>query len=374
MDEEEEYEFLQFHKILLKWLGLWPRGNELEHPTFLSKLRLITFPILFIPSSIPLVMDCIMMVGDEELTTIIQALIALVCIVGEHYMVICFLANRNGTVKLVSRVKDFQKFSDLEGMIKTDKTAILHAKILLFYSTVGVVMYVSMPLLSIQHCEDNKTRSMREWGIPCGLVSRVRQPFRFDYSPVYELMYLHQILLVSLVTWVIIMLTMLQCGVLSHAIHHLKKLRVLILELGTLDRSEMEKRALFCIRYHIEIIEFCDNFNTVFSSQMLMHISLTSFVISILGFQLLVVNTADFIRFTLHLHSTSSTGVGSDAYTTDWYKGSVRLQNDMRMIIMRSQKPVTLNAMKLSHMSLTTFLSHEFSLLVLHTFKQSKIC
>lgn len=106
---------------------------------------------------------------------------------------------------------------------------------------------------------------------------------------------------------------------------------------------------------------------------MLMHVTLTSVVISVLGFEILVVNNVtDSIRFTLHLLGwfvllflicfygqrliDQSTYIANGAYETLWYNCPVHVQKDIRMIIMRSQKPLTLNALNIGVMSFATFL------------------
>lgn len=104
-----------------------------------------------------------------------------------------------------------------------------------------------------------------------------------------------------------------------------------------------------------------------------MHITLTSFVISVLGFEILMVNNlTDSIRFSLHLLGwfvllflvcfygqkliDESTGIAEDVYSTMWFNSPVAVQRDVMMVLMRSQKPLTLNAINMGVMSFATFL------------------
>ena len=51
-----------------------------------------------------------------------------------------------------------------------------------------------------------------------------------------------------------------------------------------------------------------------------------------------------------------SFGVAADAYSIRWYNYTVKVHRDVHMIVMRAQRPLTLNAINLGTMSAATFL------------------
>jgi hypothetical protein len=81
-------------------------------------------------------------------------------------------------------------------------------------------------------------------------------PFRFDYSPLAELVALYEITICILVTTVIIVITMLICGVLMHTTAQLGHLKGMILEMSSVtDRDVLEGRMRLCVKYHTAIVE-----------------------------------------------------------------------------------------------------------------------
>jgi len=152
-------------------------------------------------------------------------------------------------------------------------------------------------------------------------VVRSYFPFKFDYSPVFEIVFVHQIYTCTMVSVVVLVLTMLFCGFLMHIVNQLKHLRVLIARLKNVPPEKFERKLIFVVRYHVAIIqyviwEYCSIDSTkdcviyrysqntagAFSTMLLFYITLTSVVLSVLCFEILMVDAfADSVRFTLHL-------------------------------------------------------------------------
>lgn len=167
-------------------------------------------------------------------------------------MTICFLRKRHLIKQLVEDLATFQEFCPMHEIHETDKLANLYAKLFMFYGIIGNIVYITMPHFTVEQCEDIRQFESRDSDIPCGLVTRGRLPFKFDYSPLFEAVFIHQFYTCTMVTVIILDLTMLLCSFLLHIINQLKRLKTLI---PLLDLSRNLKSDLrFFIRYHIAII------------------------------------------------------------------------------------------------------------------------
>lgn len=230
-----------------------------------------------------------------------MVMIAFACFLGTVYLSLCFTKNREVIKNLLEQLDHFKQFSSID-IEAIDKKANRFSKFFLIYSTVGLFTYITMPMFTVADCKQHKSKSMVENGIPCGIVSRYRMPFKFDYSPLLELIWLHQVIFCYTVTYVIVSLSMLLCGILYHVTEQIKVLRQYVVEMSCHSDNTVAERVHFCVKFHNAIIDYARNTNQAFSSQMLLHLTLTSFVISILCYVVLIAtNTLEMLRFFLHL-------------------------------------------------------------------------
>jgi hypothetical protein len=88
--------------------------------------------------------------------------------------------------------KHFTAFSDSWILVETDRKANLYAKLFLFYGISGNIVYMTMPYLFMDKCRYQREQNMVDLDIPCGLVTRCWFPFKFDYTPVFEMVFVHQ--------------------------------------------------------------------------------------------------------------------------------------------------------------------------------------
>ena len=190
---------------------------------------------------------------DVDITIQTQTLLANVCIYGMFYMGFCFIKNRHEIKNIVDHVGAFSKFSDLN-VKEIDRKATLYSKVFLVYSVAGMLTYSAMPFFSLEYCENNKPRSMVEHGIPCALTVRYRYPFRIDVFPWLEIFLVHQFFTGLSTTIIIVIVTMLLCGILSHVVSQLKQLRLYIAKIDT--QPEIHDHSIkFAVEFHTAIIE-----------------------------------------------------------------------------------------------------------------------
>ncbi|GJQ81309.1 putative odorant receptor [Trypoxylus dichotomus] len=370
MSEQERYQFLSFNVNILKFLGLWPEDDKYQKR--LSYLRAVLIVTSAFPTCFGIYWST-MGITDHHMDMVqkIQHVLASSCIAGAFYIAICFYHNRLEIRSLVDSIADFSKFSDLDPK-SVDKKAVFTSKVLLAYTVIGILIYIGFPLLSISSCEAKDSLYLKKNGIPCGLILPVNLGFSYNDSPTFEMVGFFQAEIGCLTSIVIVNMTMLVCGLLDHAIHQLKEVRKSMVNIGRCPEREIVDALGFAIRYHCTVIDFIDQLNKSFGSQLVMHITLTSLVISVLSFTILIVSQTELIMYIPHLlgwliilynvchHGqmliNESLGVAKDAYSTPWYNYSVKIQKDIKLVILRSQRPLTLKAMSFGILSESTFL------------------
>ncbi|XP_022904516.1 odorant receptor 85c-like [Onthophagus taurus] len=373
MVDESKYQFMGFTVKVLKMLNIWLNDGEIDELKWRS-WKTYSIYIFLIPSVLPLFIELIFIFTEPEadIVIIFQVVLAGVCVAGSMYMTLCFLSNRKGIKEIIKSIELFTKYSDLD-IIAIDLKISFYSKIFIFYTITGILIYVIAPTLHVETCEATKPRYMKEAGIPCGVIVRIRLPYRYDKSPMFEIYVIHQFLTAAMSSLVIVNSTILICGLLRHVELQFKKLFSYIMLISTVKTSKLSETVKFCVEYHHEIIKFVENINLSFGSQLVVHVTLTSLVISILGFEILMEDDLfESVRYGMHLSGwllllftichfgqnlmDESTSLAIAAYNTPWYNSPVSIQKDILLILIRSQKPLTLNAMNLGDLSRATFL------------------
>lgn len=170
-------------------------------------------------------------------------------------MALCFVKNREKIEKLIEEIDNFRGYSN-ESLIEIDKRANMLSVMFLIFITFGILFYISVPFITKSYCESHKTQDMIEYGIPCGVMERYRFPFRFDYTPLYEILVSHQIMVVLIVSFVVVTITMLICGAIYHTIRQFQILKRMILEISTRNDDEIVRYLQHVIKFHNAIIRF----------------------------------------------------------------------------------------------------------------------
>nr|WJJ63320.1 odorant receptor 20 [Pachyrhinus yasumatsui] len=367
-------QFMTFNISILKKCLLWLDDENYIY----DKVRLfkdLTVILSLTPCAFAILGDFILQLYDgfQNLTAVVENMIALNCIIGMIYMVICFISNRRTIIKLVASINRFKKYGNWSKVKEINDRANLFSKIFMFYGILGNFVYMLMPQLSVNKCYDKRSSKMINDGVPCGLVVRSRFPFKFDYSPMFEIVFINQIYTCTIVSIVVLVLTMLLCGFLMHIVNQLSNLKSFIAELNKCPKEKIWNKLIFIIRYHIDIIKYSQDTAKAFSTMLLFYITLTSVVLSVLCFEIIMVDAfEDSVRFSLHLVGwlvillsicyngqlliDESIEIADDIYSIQWFDFSAELQEKIEMIIMRSQKPLVMSAAGMGIVSLPAFL------------------
>lgn len=181
---------------------------------------------------------------------------ALSALFGVIYVSLCFINKKKEIKTLVQDLATFENYSPKSLIQKTDESLEFYTKLFIVYGIVGNACYGLLPVLNYDYCQNHKPSHMVKYGIPCGLVVRFLLPFKCDYFPLAELIALHECAICMLGTTVIMVITMLICGVLIHTTTQLKYFRKIIAGLTTqYDTETLEKKMKFCVKFHTAIIE-----------------------------------------------------------------------------------------------------------------------
>ncbi|KAK9753972.1 7tm Odorant receptor [Popillia japonica] len=382
----QAYHFMSFNVTILKLMGLWYENRKED-----DKLRYLKILAVFIslsPTLIPLFCEFIAVLIGKFKTSLptfrlrqkeladptpdivyrIQVVLAEVCVLGATYILICFVRNRSDIKDLVDSIGEFKTYSDLD-LIAIDQKAMFFSKIVMGYSLSGMVIYTLSPLLSRSTCELTKSQYQINHGVPCGIIVPIRIPLDADNTLVITFWVIDEVINGVVIVLVIVNITMMVCGLLEHAINQLKQVRSCVLLISQAGDEEIEAATRFAVRYHTKVIEFMEKLeklNRYFGSQLVLHFTLTSIVISLLGFEILMVSdNKESVMYALHLIGWlimlyticfygqlligigDSIGIAEDAYCTPWYNSPVNIQKDIKLIMLRAQKPLTLKALNL---------------------------
>ncbi|KAF7276329.1 hypothetical protein GWI33_010468, partial [Rhynchophorus ferrugineus] len=138
------------------------------------------------------------------------------------------------------------------------------------------------------------------------------------------------------------------------------------------DEEKVRERMTFCINYHRTIISYTESVYAVFNLVLIIHISVTSLIFGVTLYLITKVETyADKSRYSLQLAGwiallfitcyygqriiTESVTIADAAYQSLWYNGPVSLQKNVKLMIMRGQRPLKLNVASIGVISLETF-------------------
>ncbi|GLV41993.1 uncharacterized protein CBL_10152 [Carabus blaptoides fortunei] len=361
----------------MRMLTLWPdESSNVLTKKFLVKHILVVCTVL--PSASTLFTGMLKQMSHlDDINILLDHIIGLGTLVAMVYMSECFIKNARRVRQLVEEITNFeQEFHAAQIVQDTEVRVQTYTKVILLYGIIGNLCYAVFPLLNIAGCEQDRNSSdIVRRRDPCGLIVRVWYLFDISEAPLFQLVYCLQVYTCIVISVVVLALTMSLVGLLMYAVAFIQDLRGYIIRCCSEDKNNTEKEnsVTFCLKYHMAIILYASHVNEAFSSMMLMHMTLTSFEISLLGFEVLMLNSrTDSLRFGMHLLGwlvllflicfygqkliDESTSIAMDAYSTNWYDSPVSVQKNLLLMILRSQRPLTLSAASMGVMSLEAYL------------------
>ncbi|KAJ8941949.1 hypothetical protein NQ318_013285 [Aromia moschata] len=365
-----EHSYLAFTINIFNILNMWP--DERRSCKTLKEYYILVIITL---STFAIVADFVLQLYDDDYSfpSLVESIIGASALCSVIYISICFLVKRREIKRLTDDIGIFEEYLPPSKIREAEETAKFYTKLFVLYGIVGNVLYSCLPLLSYGECQKNRSSHMIKYGIPCGPITRYVLPFRHDEFPLAQMVIVEEVFVSTLGTTIVMTLTMLVCGILTHASANLKHLKMLLLDTSHVDGEKITRHTNFCVKYHTAIIDFADRTNDAFSAMMLVHITWTSFIISVLGAEIIMeTNYFNALRYTMHLGGwlgmlflvcfygqilmDHSADITTTVYDTKWYEKSPGIRRSLALILLRSQRPLMLRAGGINVMSLATFI------------------
>ncbi|TGZ48347.1 Odorant receptor [Temnothorax longispinosus] len=211
-------------------------------------------------------------------------------------------------------------------------------------------------------------------------------PESYYNFPMYEIIFLSQVVATSLCGLVILGTDTLIATALFHTCGHFKVLQRKIKNIDTEinvqhaciteNMQKIKLHVIDIIKYHYTILWFCDYMETVFSPMLFLQTLASSLIICLVGFQVasagITVNIiSKSVKYVSYLIMAlfqlllfcmpgdaliyESSMVYKTVYAIAWYKLPILLKTEIRLLILRSQKPSKITAGKFYVMHLENF-------------------
>ncbi|XP_019870731.2 odorant receptor 4 [Aethina tumida] len=335
----------------LKLLGVF-LGNPGKDSHLLLKYILMT-PLFYI-SHVTLFYDLVYRIKngiplDVELcATMCSALVA-------NYMLIVFLFNIDSVMSICHHLSSTEEFPLPPDFIPTRDRVEKFAHIYRIYICVSSVIYSSSKAILTNPCQITKAALNVERD--CALYLPTFFPFKIEYFPVYQLVFLVQgcsLLHILIGASYVALLSYEIISYLGNRMNHL----CLILETISTEKDEkLQKETIkFCVRYHEFIIRISTDTSSLYNKIFAIHAIAAALVFAGLSKQALndlnaalhLIGWIGCIFLVCHtgqnlIHVSENLGE-KIMFMCKWYKLNSSLQKDLQLILLRSQRPLTLPA------------------------------
>ncbi|XP_076182252.1 odorant receptor 13a-like [Ptiloglossa arizonensis] len=236
----------------------------------------------------------------------------------------------------------------------------------------SLLFFFSLPIIEtfitiIQHSTNNLT----ERNFP--FVASY--PLAFYSFPLYEIVYVSQILATSICGLMILATDTLIATALLHTCGHFKILKENLKQLNYENLYKIKIQVVHTIKHHQILLWFCENMEKNFHLMLLLQTMTSSLIICFVGFQVstTLMEESKLIKYFSHLMMalfqlllfcfpgdiliSQSSSIHRAVYSIQWYKLPAFLKSEVCMIMLRSQKSNYITAGKIYVMHLENFSS-----------------
>ncbi|KAH0811127.1 hypothetical protein GEV33_011663 [Tenebrio molitor] len=297
-----------------------------------------------------------------------EEMAVLSAIYGTYFMVFAYIKNQKKIVSLLRDLSSFDKFGIPEDFHEEEKKLTFYAKFIYAYVTITVSAYNFLLLFLKSDCEKyNKEHDLKE---NCGLV--IPTPFAADYFPVFQLVFLYQLVVSNMLLPLSMIIAYNTFEITQHIIFRINHLNIMTTACFDDDDYQTSRNKLTrCILYHSEVLDFAKRVDDCFSSCMFAHLILTSTICACLEKQITVgINRIGgvlhilgwivnlFVSCLAGQRLINANGTIAEAiWASKWYQADVRLQKDVRLMLLRSQRDLHLRAGPFGIVSFALFVS-----------------
>lgn len=175
--------------------------------------------------------------------------------VGLYYIFVLFLWKRNAITVLLQDLQDYNDFGKPHNIDKLNDSFNLYTKVYYYYCAASVFLYGIISQTSgARQCKERNEKYGRDE--VCGFIAPLWLPFNYNYTPIYEILMIVQ-LMFGLNAAAVLMISFMIFVIVQHICCKIKHLKGSVAEIfSSQDPAIQRKRLINVIRYHQYIIRY----------------------------------------------------------------------------------------------------------------------
>ncbi|KAF7274160.1 hypothetical protein GWI33_013166 [Rhynchophorus ferrugineus] len=371
---------LNWHVQVLKYLFLWPKDCFTKKQ---NKFFSYGYFILSTSFAIPVVWASVyqLYVGIEDYNILVEALIAVCDITGYLVVYYCLLKNQETVENILKDIQIFLEFSEHTIITDVDEKCSYYTKYLILYVTIGVSLNVGWPLISKENCIESRGSEFYLQHDPCGMPTQNFYPFDASKPYIFWIVYIIESNYCFHICYAFSLATSIVTGLLMHVIAQLKHCGKTFEQVFNSTEYHENKEQIikqkfqWCVRYHQVILSYSERIFNVFSTMLIIYVTITSFTLAVISYQIASskTNVQDRLRYAMLLIGwlllfsficfygqkikDESMNIADAVYNSNYFEHNTALRRDIILVIARAQKPLTLKAKYMGTISLVRFVS-----------------
>ncbi|XP_026671568.1 odorant receptor 13a-like isoform X2 [Ceratina calcarata] len=346
--------YIFINQLVLKFVGFYPISIT-RYFICISCIMLIIIPQIMMIYANWSDLNIVMEIGSTLLTILLAMLKSII-----------WISNRDNLAILIEFM-----ITDYWRIVKADTFKYLEE-------------YATLPIIDVLF-QNQESDNVTVKNFPFAAT----YPTTFYKFPCYEIAYVSQMLATSICCLIMLATDGLIATAVLHTCGHFAVVRKNIQQLDSYIHDvtsskngsqhisanlyEVKIQMAHVIKHHQTVLRFCDNMEKNFHPMLFLQTMASSLLICFVGFQVSITLTeqSKMIKFASHLIVAffqlllfcfpgdilirESFSISTAAYSTDWWQLPNFVEHEIRMIILRSQKPSFVTAGKIYVMHLENF-------------------
>lgn len=169
-------------------------------------------------------------------------------------MTFIYVKNQPKVAQLLKDLSNFDNFGEPPHFEERMEKLDLWSQFFSYYTIAGITIYNFIKYSGRGDCErENKIKGLHE---NCGLLSPTWIPFRIDYFPVYQLVFIFIFISSQMLMKLVLIISYSALEMGQHIIMRIDHLNSMILQIFDINDMEGSRwRLRRCIEYHVEILK-----------------------------------------------------------------------------------------------------------------------
>ncbi|XP_071051071.1 odorant receptor 85b-like [Onthophagus taurus] len=364
--DQNKIKILHVATTILRFWGVLPKNG-----VKLSLIEKITSIYLIINCSILTVICCIHItynMGNNSISLeeAIEDVAVILSTIGTNILIAYISLNVKKIIAFVNELSNFSNFSLPPTAVETNRKVNILTATWTTSGMTGTIIYFIYKTVFDTTCSNNNVKYQRS--DICGTLVPTYLPFSLDPKH-YWILRLIEInaYLPAICAACTIVIFLIGCSeMIVVRIKHLNELIIHAVNEGE-GSEDTERKLKICVRYHIHIIKLLDEFNDCYYWYQFVYFLQNSPLISMNGFNFILstkISTGiNFMGWFIALWlsciagqrlSDESLSINTTIYATNWYELDISLQKTLLLMMLRSQRALTVKAWLLGDSSLET--------------------